>query len=650
MFTDVYRFDTEKIDYSKYSDEDQVLVQIFSGESGEKLKLVSAEISNRLPFATVIGSTTDGEIYNGEVLTKSTVVSVSVFFGTTIKSTAVDGESSYSNGQIIARRLIRNDTKLLILFSDGLQTNGEDLLKGVEKIAPSIPVSGGMAGDNSLFEKTSVTLNGTLFNSGVVGVALNSNILNVLTDYNFNWRPIGKRLKVTKAYKNIVYTINHIEAGQVYKKYLGESVYNRLPATGVEFPLIINKGGVNIARAIMSIDREDDSLTFAGNIRVGDRVQFGIGNIAMILQESIGNSKLLQNNGVESFFLYSCMARRRLMPDEIESETLPFNDIAPTVGFFTNGEFFHRNEKNELLNQTLTYVGLSEETKIDQPKQLSRISSKKNNDSFFTLQALSHLVDVSTEELEQTQTALQESIHYSSTIQKFILPKKESFNSFFSDYFIYWKPRDMVGGDLYSLEIYSESKALLMVFDCVGHGVYGAFITMLVKAVEKSIISEKIESTSEILERFNREIKSIIQDGIDIGFDGGVLFIDKESRKIRYSGASTSLFIGDCETIQEVRGDRTSVGNRFSNSDFSFKESEVEYKDGLQLYITTDGFLDQTGGEHGFSYGRKRFKETLQTALKYNFAIQRTMLRKSLRQYQKGSSAIDDRTVIGVKI
>jgi len=652
MFTEIYGVE-DSIDFSKYYKYQNILIQIFSGETIEQLQEMSRWLSKGLPQAVVIGATTDGEIANGKVTTKQTVVSISVFEHTALKASSIDGDNSSLNGQILANRLVSNDTKLLLIFSDGLHTNGEELLKGIEKIASDTPVAGGMAGDNAKFKSTAVTLNGAIFTKGVVGVALNSDSLNLITNYNFNWRPIGKTLRITKAYKNIVYTINHIEAGKIYKKYLGSEVYNRLPQTGIEFPLIVKKRGVNIARAVINIDRKDDSLIFAGNIKVGDKVQFGIGNISMILQETIENSKNFVDKGIESFFLYSCMARRRLMPDDIESEVKPFSHIAPTIGFFTNGEFFHKDGYNELLNQTLTFVGLSENRDIQ--RDINEHSQNKQsideNESFFTLQALSHLVDVSTDELDTAQEILKDSINYSSSIQKAILPKKELFNDIYRDHFIYWKPRDRVGGDIFFLEKYSDTESILMVFDCVGHGVYGAFITMLVKAIERSIIGTKEKSPSKILQLFNREIKNIISDSnIDIGFDGGVLFLNKESGVIKYAGASTSLFLSKDGVIKEIKGDRTSVGNRFSKVGFKFKEIEIPIEENMQLYISTDGFFDQTGGELGFSYGKKRFKKELENISDLNFEIQRTMLRKSLRVYQKGKHSLDDRTVIGLKL
>jgi len=160
-----------------------------------------------------------------------------------------------------------------------------------------------------------------------------------------------------------------MSAVSMYSKYLGDEIADSLPAVGIEFPLIITRNGMKIARAVLG--KEDDgSLIFAGNIHEGDKVQFGYGNSGMILSEAVNTRKQIDMPCVESIFIYSCMARRRFLNEAISIELTPLANLAPSVGFFTYGEFFTSTENSdsrffdgmncELLNQTMTVLSMSE--------------------------------------------------------------------------------------------------------------------------------------------------------------------------------------------------------------------------------------------------------------------------------------------------
>ena len=160
--------------------------------------------------------------------------------------------------------------------------------------------------------------------------------------------------------KNRVYKISGLTPLEFYEKYLGSYVAKALPATGIEFPLIIERNNIPVARAVVA-KHEDGSLSFAGNLEKGDIVKFGFGNIELIMNNPI--KSLFKNypiEDIESIFIYSCMARRRYMPNMVDIEIKPFSQIAPTSGFFTYGEFYHTEGHNQLLNQSLTLVALTE--------------------------------------------------------------------------------------------------------------------------------------------------------------------------------------------------------------------------------------------------------------------------------------------------
>jgi len=381
-------------------DNDKILIQIFSSIVDEKeLSLLVKEISTLLPTASIIGATTDGEICSGKVTTKKTVISLTQFEKTRLKSIMIHNcNNDYDTGREMATQLAGESTNLIITFTDGLNCNGEEYLKGISSIDDNITIAGGMAGDNATFSTTYVISDNKISSNAAVGIAFINPTLLVHTDHSFNWLSIGKEMTITNVDKNRVYTIDNISAYEVYEKYLGKEVAINLPAIGVEFPLIIKNKKRAIARAVLA-KHDDGSLSFAGDIYLGDRVTFGYGDVEMILNHSIDTQNNIYGKAIESIFIYSCMARRRFMPDLIEDEIKPLQRIAETAGFFTYGEFFSFDHKNELLNQTMTLVGISESDQTINSIANLDIDEAVWSEYQKSIKAFTHFLNVTTKEL-----------------------------------------------------------------------------------------------------------------------------------------------------------------------------------------------------------------------------------------------------------
>ncbi|MEA1892042.1 MAG: FIST N-terminal domain-containing protein, partial [Campylobacterota bacterium] len=350
----------EFISTNSIKDSSSLLIQVFTAKNDKNfIQSVTTQIDKFLPNSFLIGSTTDGEIKDGDVTTGHTVISFSLFENSALKIFISNEFENYRDaGEKLATNLIEPNTKAIISFIDGIGSNGEEFLNGISSIDSSVIVAGGLAGDGARFVSTYIFTKEHVFSRGVVGVSLNSEVLKIYSDYSFEWLPIGVELHITKAVDNRVYTINDKTAYDTYAYYFGEDIAKMLPAVGIEFPLIIKRDGINIARAVVA--KEDDgSLIFAGNLHDGDIVMFGYGDSDAILARVDKHYNNFLDKSIESIFIYSCMARRRFMPKTICRETKPFNAIAPTSGFFTYGEFYSSDRK-ELLNQTMTTLALSE--------------------------------------------------------------------------------------------------------------------------------------------------------------------------------------------------------------------------------------------------------------------------------------------------
>ncbi len=405
------------IDFAIFKNEKNILIQIFCGEKKNILKNILNEITKELPNAVCIGSSTDGEINNDKITTLNTMITISVFDKTTLKVAYVNEEDSFSNGKSLATLLCNEDTKLLITFTDGAKTNGEEFLNGISFINNKVIISGGMAGDNANFTQTFISCQNKILTNGAVGVSLNSKTLKVCNAYNFNWSPIGIEHTIEEVEGNRVYKISGLTPLDFYEKYLGEYVAKSLPATGIEFPLIIQKNNIPLARAVIA-KHNDGSLSFAGNLHKGDVVKLGFGNVELIMSNPLKSlfSKCCIKD-TETFFIYACMARRRYMPDLIEIEIKPFSKIAPTAGFFTYGEFYHNCGTNELLNQTLTILALSEKEDVDYEAQpIEHTEDTKLSDHAKSLQALTHLIQQSSSDYNKQSKELENGNIYAQNL------------------------------------------------------------------------------------------------------------------------------------------------------------------------------------------------------------------------------------------
>lgn len=264
--------------------------------------------------------------------------------------------------------------------------------------------------------------------------------------------------------------------------------------------------------------------------------------------------------------------------------------------------------------------------------------------------------------IEAAHKKMTDSINYASLIQYSIIPEEKSFQNNFSDYFTLWKPRDVIGGDVYLFtEFRDRDECLLMVIDCTGHGVPGAFVTMLVKAIERQVVGKinqdpSIEiSPGWILGYFNKTIKNLLHQEdpksiCNAGFDGGILLYNRKKNLVKYAGAELPLFVIQDGVINTIKGDRQSVGYRSCDFDFSFKDNHIEIDKDTYLYLTTDGYIDQNGGDNDFPFGKKQLKNILLKIYQENFSTQKEILLQKNIEYQKQEESTDDVTIVGLKI
>ena len=289
-------------------------------------------------------------------------------------------------------------------------------------------------------------------------------------------------------------------------------------------------------------------------------------------------------------------------------------------------------------------------------KRLNRLVQKRTKELRDLNDNLEQKVQARTKELAQINQKMYENIEYASLIQSAILPNQNELQSFFQECAILWKPKDIVGGDIYFFHKLNEDEALLFVIDCTGHGVSGAFVTMLVKAIEEEslmLFRQKRLTPASALKHFNEAFQKLLiqtDTNINVGFDAGAIYINKKRKTVTFSGANIALYYIYNNEIHRLKPDRHSIGYKKVETTIHYKEEEISLQKDMLFYITTDGYLDQNGGEKGFPFGKKRFEKLLLQYHKESIEKQQEAFYKAFQEYKKDYEQTDDITLIALKV
>ncbi|WP_286182054.1 PP2C family protein-serine/threonine phosphatase [Desulfovibrio sp. Huiquan2017] len=256
-------------------------------------------------------------------------------------------------------------------------------------------------------------------------------------------------------------------------------------------------------------------------------------------------------------------------------------------------------------------------------------------------------------DLSRAQRQIGESLDCASLIQTSFLPKREGLFDYIPDHFLIWEQRDVVGGDAYWFQA-TRTGFLLGVIDCTGHGVPGAFMTLIVTSLLRKA-TEDTESPAQVLARMNVLIKDALrQNGRDArsdhGMDCALCHVDRSKGRLTFAGANTPLYFMDGDGVEVVKGDRCGLGYVRSPRDFEFNEHDIQVERGMRFYLASDGLVDQVGGERGFPYGRTRLEEFLDKGKNSPIAAQGLDLAEELRRYQGQEKRRDDITIIGFEL
>lgn len=331
------------------------------------------ELKEFFPNAHIVGSSSSGNVLGAEV-TDDLVATALSFESSHTKISSLefkDGDDVEKLSKNLIDNLPKEDLNHIFIMCDGLKINGSELVRGINKINPNIPITGGTAADNIDFERTLVLADDIAKERSVVAVGFYGKKLHISNSAFSGWSEFGAQRVITKSCGNIVYEIDNEPALDLYKKYLEEEA-NNLPGSALKFPISIKEydSDTEVIRTVIGVDTQDNSISFAGDVPTGYIAKFMKADIEMLIEGAKKAALAIEqfNKKPALALAVSCSGRinvmNQLVDDELEVMEEVLGENVKLSGFYSYGELGPFKEKPNVCqfhNQTMTLTVIYEE-------------------------------------------------------------------------------------------------------------------------------------------------------------------------------------------------------------------------------------------------------------------------------------------------
>ncbi len=402
---------------------------------------------------------------------------------------------------------------------------------------------------------------------------------------------------------------------------------------------------------ILYIDDEQDNLTvFYSAFRRNFKVYLansGQEGMEIMRKHSvhlvIADQRMPEMTGIE--FLEKIKLE---YPDSIRMVLTGYTDVEAIIQAINKGRVY----------RYITKPWSKDDLKITIDHALETYELKQQNRKLFTDLEEANLtlekkVIERTKKIESQRREITDSIQYASRIQSALLPEKEEMDKHLPSYFILNKPRNIVSGDYYWLA-HKDNKVVVAVADCTGHGVPGAFMSILGLAFLNEVLNqtESISANAILNQLRSHVIKSLHQTGkTDEARDGmemALCVVDFNKKRLQYSGAFRPLYLIRDKELIEFKGDSMPIGI-YNEDDISFNNKELILNENDIIYMFTDGYIDQLGGPDRKTFKSKQFKQLLIDIHQKPLNEQKAVLEKEYQAWRRDIEQIDDIMVMGIR-
>ncbi len=392
-----------------------ILFHVFSDNlETDKITHVTSLIEFALPDALFAGCTTSGNVMDGRLNKSHITITCTIFEDTNTHvevfqmPLTADTESKVTSdlGEIVRQRPWVKAIELLVTIRGLSMTK---FCEDLSVINEDIRIYGGGAFSDDINEVSSF-----VFSSGsgccehaVVFILIGGESVSVYSEWVTGWKPLGRKLKITKADHAMLHTLDNKPAYDIYYKYLNIANDDQFFLHTLEFPFIYKHNGIDILRAPTAC-REDGTLVMTADIEEGVEAYMAYGDPWTILEQVNSSGMRLAEFEPQAIFLFSCAARRSFWGNEgCDRETSPFQNIAPTSGFYTSGEFMRTGKNLNQHNVTLLITGLREGPATGNRHNF-RIRDHELEGQASLVNRLANFVQAATADLEETVMMLEQ--------------------------------------------------------------------------------------------------------------------------------------------------------------------------------------------------------------------------------------------------
>ena len=257
--------------------------------------------------------------------------------------------------------------------------------------------------------------------------------------------------------------------------------------------------------------------------------------------------------------------------------------------------------------------------------------------------------------LQDAYGTISESINYASNIQRSVLTEEKVLAAATREHLLLWEPRDVVGGDICWCHTWGDG-TLVVLADCTGHGVPGAFMTLIATgALDRAMNEVPPGDVGQLIQCMHQMVQTTLSqesDGgdSDDGLELGACYVRPNRHRLTFAGARLPLFVVEGGDVTEVKATRQGMGYRGIPRRQAYDETQIALRDSMTFYMTSDGYLDQVGGEQRRMFGKRRFKELLLSLEDKPFADQKEALYRALRDYQGEERRRDDVSMVAFRV
>lgn len=316
--------------------------------------------------------------------------------------------------------------------------------------------------------------------------------------------------------------------------------------------------------------------------------------------------------------------------------------------------------QTEELSEQLNYTNKNLEKRVEERTGELQMTNQRLNEFVEELDTINTELSTKNDLIVKKNKNITDSISYASNIQKALLPLNDDISRAFSEYFIFYQPRDIVSGDFYWFTQISNSttqkveKTIFATVDCTGHGVPGAFMSMLgIESLNSIVNQQNITEPQQILTSLHEHISQILRhhlNDIRDGMDLALCMIDHTQKNLTFAGAHNPLILIQNNELKLLKGSSLSIGSMVKNRAFTQRTLPLEASN--WVYMFTDGFQDQFGGPEKRKFMKKQLQELLFTIHQKPMKEQKLKLQQTLDHWmtEGNEKQIDDILVVGFKL